>query len=812
MFIATTLLFPAVLGLLCLGTGLLVDRLSGGFLPAALLPAVGAAGLIALSQLSTYAYPLAPATPWLMAAAALAGVAAGRARIVALAGALRARPWLLALPLLAYAIALAPVLAAGRPSFSSYRTLADSAVHMLGASFLLSKGQHYVHLDLRNSYGQYIEQYYGHSYPSGADTLYGGSSLLIGLPLIWTFQPFNAFMLALASGPAWRLARGMRLNAAWAMPAALTAVLPALVYAYELFGSVKEITALAMILTLGCLVMLHRCWLRDAGLRAALPVALTVGAGVSALGAAFGAWALATAAVLAGALVAGLLSEAERRRGATRAAVRLAVASLGIAALAALPTLADLSGSVTVAGNIASTQNNGNLEGGLRAIQVIGVWLHESYKSLPTGGARSLTYVLVGVVLLAALLGAVRLIRVRAFALIAWLALMLLVWAAVSGGVTAWAGAKTMMLTSPVVVLLAWGGVAALKEVRARAFGTVAAVLVAAALTGGVLASDLLQYRASDLAPTARYEELRSLDGRFAGKGPALLTDFDEYALYALRDLDIGGPDFTYGPPSLPDAAEGRGRPVQLDRVAPAALSFYPLIVTRRDPSLSRPPAAYDLRWQGRYYQVWARRPGAPVARAHVALRGSPAAQCRALAALAARPAARGREIAVASLPQLVHVEIRRGSAPVAWGREGEGRVMSTPGTLTARFTLPRAGRWDVWVKGAIMPAVRLGVDGRELGWIAGQLDGNSLVPDTVPPFTASLSAGAHRISVRRYGAGLGPGETGSAVLDAIFLTPAGAGEASVLRTVPAAGWEDLCGAGYEWAELIPAGSRGRAA
>ena len=36
--------------------------------------------------------------------------------------------------------------------------------------------------------------------------------------------------------------------------AALTAVLAALVYAYELIGSVKEITALAMLLASGCLV------------------------------------------------------------------------------------------------------------------------------------------------------------------------------------------------------------------------------------------------------------------------------------------------------------------------------------------------------------------------------------------------------------------------------------------------------------------------------------------------------------------------------------------------------------------------------
>ena len=67
------LVYPLALALLCVGAGLLVDRCSGRFLPAALLPCVGAAALVALSQLSTYVAPLAQATPYLLLGAALAG-------------------------------------------------------------------------------------------------------------------------------------------------------------------------------------------------------------------------------------------------------------------------------------------------------------------------------------------------------------------------------------------------------------------------------------------------------------------------------------------------------------------------------------------------------------------------------------------------------------------------------------------------------------------------------------------------------------------------------------------------------------------
>jgi hypothetical protein len=358
MFIATALLYPCVLAALCAGAGLLVDSLSGRVLPAALLIAVGAAALIALSQLSTYAYFLARATPYLMLALALAGFVLGWGRARSLARRARACVWLALASVLAYALALAPVLLSGRTTMSSFMALSDSAVHLIGADFLIRHGQHYTHLDLRNSYGQFIHDYYATSYPSGADTLFGGSAFLLGLPLIWAFQPFNAFMLAAGVGPAWLLACRMRLHGAWAALAALTAVLPALVYAYELFGSVKEITALAMILTLGALAVTHARWLQ-AGARATIPFALVVAAGVSALGVAFGAWALVAAIVLVAVLVRQLLRGRRGRGGELRTLLPAVGAALLALLVGAWPTWSQLSGSLQVAQNIASTSNSG---------------------------------------------------------------------------------------------------------------------------------------------------------------------------------------------------------------------------------------------------------------------------------------------------------------------------------------------------------------------------------------------------------------------------------------------------------------------
>ncbi len=796
MFIVSTLIYPLVLALLCAGTGLLIDRISGAFMHPALLLAVGAGGIIALTQLSTYAWFIAPATPVLIAVIALSGLLVSRARAVALARRALARPAALAAVAFVYLLAMAPVLLAGRATFSSFMALSDSAVHMIGADYLIRHGQHYANLDLRNSYGQFINDYYNTSYPSGADTLLGGSAFLLGLPMIWAFQPLNAFVLACATGPAWLIARRMGLGASAACLAALTSVIPALVYGYELIGSVKEITALTMILALGALVADHSSWL-GAAPRRAIPAGLVVAAGVSSLGAAFGAWALAAAAVLAVVLIGAV---AARSVPPVRAAAGAGVA-LATMLVAAWPTWADIGGSLKVAGNIANTANPGNLHEPLRPIQLLGVWIADSYKVEPTAGALAITRALAILVLLCAAVGAVHLIRAHAYALAGWIALILLAWLVITHAVTTWGSAKTLMLTSPVVMLLAWGGVGAIASLPGGVLPRAGAGLIALAILAGVLISDGKQYRASNLAPTARYVELERVNSRFAGRGPAVFTDFDEYSMYVLRNLDIGGPDFVYPPAALAAASAGYGEPVSLDRAAPAKLSAYPLIITRRDPSEPRPPAAYTLLWQGSYYRVWGRRSGAEPALAHVALAGSRASRCTRIERLALTDPS--GMLAAAVSPTIVPVDLASARRPRRWGHERSGLVMSHPGALTASFRVPHTGLWDVWLEGQFMPKVTVGVDGRRVASPAGELSGNSLVPDTLPPIRVPLTAGTHVITLTRGNAGLAPGGTGRAVIDAILLTPAAEETPAPLAFAPATASSELCRGSKQWVELL---------
>src|SRR5262249_46116786 len=161
----------------------------------------------------------------------------------------------------------------------------------------------------------------------------------------------------------------------------------------------------------------------------------------------------------------------------------------------------------------------------------------------------------------------------------------------------------------------------------------------------------------------------------------------------------------------------------------------------------------------------WARRLGAPAAIADVKLSGERAERCARIGRLAGLARAAGARLVAASSPELIPVSLARAPHPARWRRFRGGFAMATPGALSAQLAVPRAGAWEVWLQGQIMPAVTVAVDGRRLGSIGGQLGGNSLVPNTMTPLRAQLSAGVHRLSVHVGGSTLAPGGGGSMVL-----------------------------------------------
>jgi hypothetical protein len=534
-FVLAVLVFPLLLAVLSFGIGLLVERISALTLPGVLLMPLGFAAIVGVTQLTTWSGATAPATPYVLIVLALAGVVSTRRETTARWRARRSGWWWGWIPApAAYLVAIAPVLLSGRVTFPAYLLDTTGAIQLMGTQRLITHGQSF---NVEGTgYGNQLHGYFGTGYPSGSHTALGGVGRLVGVDFLWLSTPYQAAMLGLAALVLAWIGRRAGLPRPAAAVAGLLAAVPALVYAYVLQGSIKEIALLPVLMLLGALILLAR-ELMEAGPRGAIPLGVIGAAGWACIGLAFTPW-LAVAAVAI--LIAGF--DRLRALGDRRVQVRALAERTGVfvaaLVLLALPTVARLHTSLDQAGNVTNSNataagDPGNLLRPLLKVQLFGVWLGSTHRTDPEH--LTLTYVLIGVMAVAVMLGVAWLISRRQWGVLLFGAVMVLVWLVLTPRATTWTAAKLIVLLSPVVVLAACIG--AFGRLGSR---RVEGILLGAALALGILLSDGYLYHSTTLAPTARFDELRTIGQRDVDKKPTLIPDFDEYALYLLRD---GAPD-----------------------------------------------------------------------------------------------------------------------------------------------------------------------------------------------------------------------------------------------------------------------------
>jgi hypothetical protein len=797
-YLAVVLLFPLLLWLLSLGCGLLVGRLTGAPLPALLLMPLGFGVLIAVSQFTTWWEVTAPLSPIVLLALALIGFALARSELRAR---WRARPrgwwWGPLAGLAGYLVLAAPVIAAGRPTFTGYLLDTTGAVQIAGAERLLHHAHHFS--DGIPAYGTTLGAYFGNGYPSGGHSVLASVGWLSGLNLIWLYSVFQATAMSMLALVLTFVARRAGLARAAAALAGAVASVPALVCAYVFMGSIKEITALPMLVLMGALMINARELGARAGLRAVLPFSIAGAASLGAIGIAASPWVVLFAA--GGLLAAVPLRTRRDLRGLAIAAACLA----GATALAALPTVASLSQRLTLAESVSNSNANavadpGNLLRPLKFLQTLGIWLGESHRVDPKYPEE--TYVLIGVAIVCLALGVVWLVRRRAWSVLAFVAISFVVWEIVRRHGTEWTNAKLLVILSPVLVFAAMLGALGLMQARG-----LEGLALTAALVVGVLGSDSLLYHGMNLAPTGRYEELATVGERSAGQGPTLAPDFDEYDLYLLRSMQVDGPGLAYSRTfaMAPGAARLYGHSYDPDALQLAAVEPYKTIVLRRSPAWSRPPGNFVRVFKGGYYTVWRREGPPPLL--HVPLGGSfqPAAvlPCRRIESLAAEAARRHARIAAA--PRASNLSVDLGSvyrSPLVGASvDLEGRpqlVFIGPGRIQGGLRVTRPGRYALWLGGDVDRPLHVYLDGRLIGSPTHQSgdDGTMIHVGVV-----TLSAGKHSITLLRGGGDLRPDDNGSTVLDGIVLEPLGNQLASVTTVEPRQS-RMLCGRSLDWIEL----------
>jgi hypothetical protein len=638
------------------------------------------------------------------------------------------------------------VVLSGKPGFTGYS-------HIVDISYQFDLAAHFAHsgrsipATTPSAYQVVLAKYLGSGYPGGSQWTLGALSNLLPVDLSWLYQPFLALLSAMSALSLYSLLgrlvepRGMRALAAF------VAAQPNILFAYALGGGIKELSTTSFLFLSAAL--LERVLPRLAPGRETLAIPIAVSATFASL--------TLTTLPWIGVLGVGVcLTALALPRG--RAAVARGFAQITVLALAlSLPTLAAALKLLPVARGTGPV-DLGNLGSPMPAIASAGVWISGDIR-FPQYAHRVPSEALAVLVLALAAAGLIFAVRRRVWS-VAWLG--------VAGAVALyyvahrygpWIQFKADTLTSPISLLLAFAGTGALMRISGRVIaGAVPALVISAA----VLAGNAFTYHDATLAPYARLRNLEYIGNRFAGQGPTLTPDFEEYAEYYLRDDDqtgvVNGPTLVLRPGVNRAAEPGGIFAYDLNEFTLGWVESFRTIVIRRNPLASRPPSNYRLVYLSTYYEVWQRRQQVSVVYAHVPLADGQTrtpAFCSKIAATA-RMAGPGARIAYMATPTS-YLQLDGSNTTLGGGFRlvGGAIVAVSAGHAERQQTIPVAGRYDFFLHGSFGRPVNVSVDGRNVGTAAYQA---SYPGEWLLIGSRDLTVGVHRVEISRGGLSLHAG------------------------------------------------------
>ena len=749
-FICGCILFPLVLLALSVGGGLLVRRLGANWLPGVLVAPVGFALLVTSCAFASYADWLTPAAGYIVLAFAVIGfVLAARS-----GGVRRPRtssiPWAALAALAAFAAVGLPTLLTGTPTWTGYSRIIDIGFQMDFAQYLSQAGRAAV--SLNSSYHNNVEKLVHVGYPGGGQATLGTIAALIRTNVAWCYQMYHAFAAAMGALAIYSLLGKATKNGLLRALGAAVAILPNVMYGYALEGGIKELTTATLLMTVAA-VLAERLP-GEGPHRSVLPAAVAISASIAAFSFGVAPWL--------GLLLAALFVVTLMRPNRLRAVAGWAL--LAVAAI--LISLPEVISAVTQLGGLANTAIGGTVDLGLGNLSApipkwaaAGVWLTGDYR-FPLVHVAMTHRLDVFVILLAALGVLFAVLRRR------WVLASLGIAAPIAlayyvAHSTAWLQFKSFTITGVIVLTLAFAGTAALQ--RSRRWGiSLLGWAAAAVVAGGVLYGNAIIYHEITLAPAARYEDLAAIGKRYEGQGPTLFPSFDEYAEYFLRhersstNVQPAYGEYGLRPNVTPPGVIGFA--FNLNQFKLSYLQKFKLLVVPRGPQTVRAPSNWDYVEQTKYFQVWRRvRPASDIY-IHYPLSGLPHERttkfCEVLQEKL-HAAGSGATVAYVRAPDATTVQPVSGVFPDYWKAEGNGLLMHGAGNDKVTFTLPRSGRYRLWVEGTVGRPIRFVLDGKKIGTIAYE----DRYPAQFIEFSKrALRAGRHTLTIERGDGSLHPG------------------------------------------------------
>ena len=780
------LVAPAGMLLAAIGLSLLVERLTAFALPWTLRPALGMASAIVLAQFGTATATTAKLTLPAILVLALIGLVLGRGLTGPRPS--RTETGVAAVVFLLFA---SPFLVAGEATWAGYIKLDDTATWMALTDHVFEYGRGVGDLPA-STHEQVLVDYLGGTYPIGGFVPAALMAKISGQDVAFTMQPSMAFAAATLALALFELARRLVRGVGIAAVIAILASLSSLLVGYYLWGGVKELVTAAL---LPLAPLLAACaagtnWPRYAW----VPLGVAAAAMIAVLGPGGAVWVVP--ALLPAAI-------AVLRRSGARQALRLALPIAAFSLLLVLPVLFGPTGIFDpLNGGINESAGLGNLIAPLNPLRVAGIWPAIDFRFDPH--LKSAVLALSSLCLAIAavtLVFAARLGERNGVPLVGYVGGGAIGAVAIAHFGSPWVDGKAIATISPGILAATLIGIVMLGQrsgfrLEAAAAGTLVA--------GAVAWSAFLAYQGISFAPRAPNVELEEIGERFAGQGPALSTEAAIYGpRHFLRKLDPeGASDRRTRPVLLSDGSEPeKDHAVDLDEIQTGQLDPYSLLVVRRSPAASRPPANFGLAYAGRYYDVWRRQESPGTLLEHLPLGTSLDAgdipSCAEVRRLSELAGSGGKLVAA------------RTGAPVAIGFSGAAMpdgwtVPSTyvfspsgSGTLSEEISVP-GGEYEIWLGGAVFGGLKLILDGQDVASERALVENVGALD---PLTTVRLTPGRHRLTLDYSGADLHPGSASHAYeVGPLLLETPEQGDLGTVTVRPSA-YRRLCGRRWDWVE-----------
>lgn len=589
------LLVPGLVVLTSAGLGLLAAKLAGLRLGALTIP-VGFAGGIVLMTLPlelgfSSLFGVIPTA--LAAAAGLVFWWRGGRTIGS------GWHWPAIVGLGAFAIGMAPLVGSGRAGVVGYVLNNDPSVHISVVELLSLFGNSTAQAQASSFHA--VSGLFDSGYPLGSLMWPLWVRDMTGVNAFYTWSPLIAVMLAMLALSGYQVLRRVDAPRPFSAVAATAIAAGYLPFSYLTQGGGKEIAITALLyITAASIFLAARS---GYGLRALIPAAIAAAAAVDVLGLGAGAW-LGPLGLLTGLALWRRMGQPFKRTALHTSVWGLATLLLSLPSVIASVTFVRINNE-----SLANPAQIGNLQGAVPWREVFNVWLDPDYRNASALYAAP-TELLVAISALLALVGLVWLMRrQRRIAVPVAFVSFAIGTVYVAARYSIYFDAKAYLALAPAVGLATACGVLAIWRRGGRV--RIAAVVAATLLMGGLAASDTAVYLGSWMTPKDRFQELIDLNERFAGSGPVLVNEREDYVKFLLRDLSpweswgSWQPDRGLEAGPIPDAVP---HTPDFDDYSSDHLARFSRLLERKRPGGSRPPGNYEPIYETEHYRLWERR------------------------------------------------------------------------------------------------------------------------------------------------------------------------------------------------------------